>query len=356
MKTISLIVGDITRFGGTERAVTNLANLLINKYKVCIVSLYHPVSSHLQFKLNEDVQIAYLKLEVPKNIIQRNFQYLILVNILRKHIVITKTDFLISTAHAVSFILPFVVLFRKTKSIAAEHIARRSLPFVSKLLQRILYPFIDAVVVLSPSAREKYSFCNRVYIIPNSLPFSSTLKSQQNNKVIIFVGRISIEKGVDRLIDVALKLRDNIDGWKIKIFGNGSYEDECRVMIDKLKLNDILFLNNAVNDIQKEYLNSDILIMTSRFEAFPMVLLEAKACGLPLIAYDCPEGPREIIRNGVDGFLIEDGNVTSMVEKLRLLMSDDSLRKTFAENAVNGIEEYKDEVIKRKWETLFENH
>lgn len=355
MKTISLIVGDITRFGGTERAVTNLANLLINKYEVCIVSLYHPASSHLQFKLNEDVKIAYLNLEVPKNIVQRNFQYLKLVNILRKHIVTTTTDFLISTAHSVSFILPLVVLFRKTKSIAAEHIARRSLPFVSKLLQRISYPFIDIVVVLSPSAKENYSFCKKTYIIPNSLPFSSILKSKQNNKVIISVGRISVEKGIDRLIDVALKLRDDIDGWKIKVFGNGPYEDECRDMIDELNLNHIISLNNAVSNIHNEYLNSDILVMTSRYEAFPMVLLEAKACGVPVIAYDCPEGPREIIRDGVDGLLIEDGNVALMVEKLRLLMSDDNLRKTYAENAVNGIDEYKDEAIAQKWKTLLDN-
>lgn len=354
MKSISLIVGDITRFGGTERAVTNLANLLRNNYHVSIISLYYPVSGQSQFYLNEDVKIIYLKLKVSKKLLQRIYQYIQLIYKLRKHIFRTKTDFLVSTAHATSIILPFVVLLSKTKSIAAEHIARSSLPYFSKLVQRILYPFIDAMVVLSPSARENYSFCRKTHIIPNSLPFSSILKSKQNNKVVICVGRISIEKGIDRLIDVALKLRDDIDGWKIKIFGNGPYEDECRSLIDKLKLNDIIFLNNAVSNIHNEYLNSDILIMTSRYEALPMVLLEAKACGVPAIAYDCPEGPREIIRDGVDGFLIEDGNVDSMVEKLRLLMSDDSLRKTYAENAVNGVEEYKDEVIAQKWQTVFE--
>lgn len=352
MKSVSLIVGDITRFGGTERAVSNLANLLINEYSVTIISLYSPVSSQPQFSISDNVKVDYMKVEIPNNLIQRNYQYVKLVYSLRKHISQNKTDFIISTAHAISFILPLVVLFSKTKSIAAEHIARNSLPFPSRLLQRISYPFIDAVVVLSQSAREKYSFCKKIHIISNSLPFHSVLKSKQNNKAIICVGRVSIEKGIDRLIDVAVKLRDDIDGWKIKIFGNGPYEDECRDLIDKLNLREIISLNKAVSNIHNEYQNSDILIMTSRFEAFPMVLLEAKACGVPAIAYDCPEGPREIIKDGVDGFLVEDGNITDMVDKLKTLMFDDKLRKSFAENAFNGVEGYREDAITKKWKVL----
>jgi glycosyltransferase involved in cell wall biosynthesis len=353
MKTISIIVGDITKFGGTERAVTNLANLLVHKNKICIVSLYHQAAQQPHFKLNNKIEMRYLNISIPKNIVQRFFQYFKLILVLRKLNRKSKFDYILSTAHAFSFLLPLIVIFSKTKSIAAEHIARRSLPFLSKLLQRISYPFIDVIIVLSPSAKDNYFFCRNIHVIPNSLPFNPIQPSSICHKTILSVGRISYEKGSDRLIEVATLLKGKCDGWQIKVFGNGPYEKEFKNAIDRQNLGDMIELNNAVSDIQNQYLKSDIFIMTSRFEAFPMVLLEAKACGVPVVVYDCPEGPREIIQDGYDGFLIENGNAVAMVEKLLLLMSDNGLRKKIGKNAGNSVAGYKDEIIAGKWEAMF---
>jgi len=356
MKKISIIVRDITKFGGTERAVTNLANLLVTNFDILIVSVYKTSFNHPYFNLNDKIKISYLDVEKPNSIFQRFYQYFVLIFALRNFIINKKLDIIIGTGHAFNFLLPLITLFLKTKSIAAEHITRSSLPFSTKVFQRISYPYLDALVVLSPSAKKKYHFCENTFIIPNSLPFSPAEQSNLNNKTIISVGRLSNEKGYDRLIEIARLLKRKCDdGWKIKIFGNGDLESELKNAIDSYDLSDFVFLNKAVSDIQNEYLNSDIYLMTSRFEAFPMVLLEAKACGLPVVSYDCPEGPREIISEAVDGFLIEDGNIINMTDKLLLLMTDSSLRMIMGKNAKNSISDYGDDVIFDKWNKVIDN-
>lgn len=352
MKNISIIIGDITKFGGTERAVSNLANLLAQNYRICIISIYRPISSVPQFLIDDRVIIKYLSIRVPDKKYKILIQYFNIFFFLRRVIKQNGANFVISTAHAFSFMLPFLVLFLSAKSIAAEHITRDSLPFFSKMLQRISYPFLYAVVLLSETARSRYSFCRNTFVIPNSLPFFSEKPAELSSKIILSVGRFSYEKGFDRLVEMASLMRDSFLGWKIMLFGNGALEADLREQIDEKGLSDYIVVNDVVKDIQKEYLNSSIYLMTSRFEAFPMVLLEAKSCGLPVVAYDCPEGPREIIKNGYDGFLIEDGNAESMVEKLSLLMFNDKLRMEIGLNARNSVADYRDEEIKDKWNHL----
>jgi glycosyltransferase involved in cell wall biosynthesis len=356
MKKISIIVGDITKFGGTERAVTNLANLLVTSFDISIVSVYKG-NYKPYFKFNDNISVIYLNVEKSNSIIQRFYQYFVLTFALRNICKNKSIDIIIGTGHAFNFLLPIVTLFLRTKTIAAEHITRSSLPIISRLFQRISYQYLNALVVLSPSAKNKYHFCNNIHIIPNSLPFSCSEQSKLNNNTIISVGRLSYEKGYDRLIEMASLLKSKCkDGsWKIKIFGNGDIENELKDTIANNALSDFVSLNNAVRDIQHEYLNSDIYLMTSRFEAFPMVLLEAKACGLPVVSYDCPEGPREIISDGVDGFLIENGNINEMTDRLLLLMADPNLRKFMGENAKNSICDYKDDVIFSKWNEVINN-
>lgn len=354
MKSIALLVGDITKVGGTERAVTNLANLLVHNYKVHIISIYKNENNNVHFKLDSQILLENLNFPEPKSI-TRYAVYLNLIIKLRKLNRIKCFDVFISTGHALSFILPLVVLFSKSKSVAAEHISRSSLPFISKLMQLTTYRLLDAVVVLSPSAKKSYYFCNRVYIIPNSLSFYVKDNTTSANKIILTVGRISYEKGYDRLVEVLSVIRLKINGWRMRIFGNGVLENEIKDLINEKELSDFISLNDFVVDIQKEYLNAGIYLMTSRSEAFPMVLLEAMSCGLPVIAYDCPDGPREIIQDGVNGFLVEDGNVNAMAERLLILISDDELRKTMGENAIRSVEAYKTESIYKKWTFLIDN-
>jgi len=338
MKSIALLVGDVTKIGGTERAVTNLANLLVRHYKVHIISVYKNENNNVYFELNSQVFLKNLDFPIPKNSLNKYAGYLSLIVKLRKINRLKHFNIIISTGHAFSLILPFVVLFSKSKSVAAEHISRSSLPIISKLMQLMLYRLLDAVVVLSPSAKRNYNFCNRVYVIPNSLPFFTKDKAALINKTILTVGRISHEKGYDRLIEVLSMIKLKMNGWEMKIFGNGVLESQLKDLINENNLSEFISINNPVVNIQSEYIKASIYLMTSRFEAFPMVLLEAMSCGLPVIAYDCPDGPREIIQDGVNGFLIENGNVSRMAEKLLLLISDDELRKKMGENAIKSVE------------------
>ena len=351
-KNIAIIIQDITKQGGTERATVNLANLLCSEYNVCIISIYKGVSDVPAFFVDSTVSLYFFDYEFDVSI-KRFFNYTKLSKCVRKFCQENKIELLISTSHAISFLLPYICLKTNIYSIATEHMARTAFPLFSQVLQRISYPFLDALVVLSKSAAKQYPFMKRMYIIPNSLPFHSNEKALLDTNTLMSVGRLSPEKGFDRLIKLAVILRKNTNISQIRIFGDGDLRQELQTQIEMAGLTDFVVLCGASNQIEKEYFNADIYLMTSYTEAFPMVLLEAQACGLPVVAFDCKEGPREIITDGVNGFLIEDGNVELFAQKVSELMSNYERRISMGAMGQEMSKSYMPITIMSQWNNLF---
>lgn len=125
--------------------------------------------------------------------------------------------------------------------------------------------------------------------------------------------------------------------------------------INKLGLEKSFLLKGAVKNIQDKYLESSIYIMSSRYEGLPMVLLEAMACGLPVVSFDCPCGPKDIIRDNEDGFIIKFGNIEKMAEKIEELIFNEEKRKLFGKNAKNNVRRFSENEIMNRWKELFEN-
>ena len=190
--------------------------------------------------------------------------------------------------------------------------------------------------------------------IPNPLPFVSDKISKQENKVIISVGRLEEVKDYYTLIKVWEKLFRKYPDWKLEIYGEGSLRGKLQEKINTLGMETSLILKGTEKNIKDKYLESSIYIMTSKHEGFGMVLMEAMICGLPVIAFDSSCGPKEIITEEEDGFLIRNRDLDEMANKLEMLILDKEKRKKMGKKAHDNIKRYSKSKVMLQWKRLFE--
>lgn len=231
--------------------------------------------------------------------------------------------------------------------------------FISQAKSRLKYAFKDfcanrfsKFIALSNENLMEWNLKNGV-VIPNPSWIQSEKISNLKYKKVIVVARNSYEKGLDRLLLIWQKVILKHPDWVLEIYGE-SVIDLCP-LIRSLGMENRVKLSSPVQNIAEKYLFSSICVMTSRSEGFPMVLLEAMASGLPCVAYDCPSGPRAIIEDGKNGFLVEDGKVNFFVEKLEQLIKDENLRIQMGRNANESVRKYDIETIMQQWKSLFES-
>lgn len=215
----------------------------------------------------------------------------------------------------------------------------------------------DRFVVLTHKDASDWGDNNRnIEVIPNPTAFSVKERIPDNNKKVLAVGRHCPQKGFDLLVDIWNALPVNLkNDWYLDIVGNGPCKDELQCKIDNLGLSKSISLIPQTNDIEKEYLNHRIFCFPSRYEGFPLALMEAMSFSIPPVAFDCPCGPADMIINGQNGFLIEPGNIGDFTEKLRYLMENDSLYSHMALAASSHIKSnFSEDKVMKKWQDLFE--
>ena len=173
------------------------------------------------------------------------------------------------------------------------------------------------------------------------------------HKRAIAVGRYTHQKGFDLLIKawqiVYLKHPD----WELHIFGGGDNQSYANIA-NKLSLKDVVTCHGPVDDIRNEYLNSSIFVLSSRFEGFGLVLAEAMSVGLAPVAFTCPCGPRDIIHDGEDGILCENGNIVKLAEGICQLIENEQLRQEMGQKAAQNIQRYTIDNIMKQWDELFQ--
>lgn len=214
---------------------------------------------------------------------------------------------------------------------------------------------LDQFVVLTDYDCRAWPEMSKIQVIPNPLPFFPKTGSSHCNRRVIAVGRYFDEKGYDLLLHAWALVEEKAPEWRIDIFGEGIkayYEGIAESLgIDKTRCK----LHDNTTNVETEYLNSSIFVSSSRFEGFGMGIIEAMACGLPVVAFDCPWGPRSIITDGEDGLLVENGNVKELASKLLMLMGDKEKRIMMGANARKNVARYKIEYIAEKWRKLFDS-
>lgn len=213
----------------------------------------------------------------------------------------------------------------------------------------------DKFVVLTNEDKGYWGAMPNIEVIPNAaMPMGNNL-SDGSAKRVIAVGRLDYQKGFDRLIQAwgIVQQHETFKDWTLDIFGQGEWKEMLQNMIDKAGLNHNTHINKPTNAIGKEYANSSLIVMTSNYEGFGMVLVEAMACGVPAIAFDCKCGPSDIIDNGKNGLLVKEGDIAGLAEAMMKLMGDEQLRKRMSVNARSVVETYSEETVMNKWISLF---
>lgn len=222
--------------------------------------------------------------------------------------------------------------------------------------ERIVRRF-DKFVVLTNEDRGYWGNLPNICVIPNAAMFVADRYSDVSNKRVIAVGRLDYQKGFDRLIqawEIVYK-SGKYNDWRLDIFGQGEWKGMLQKMIDEKGLLNSAFINSPTKSIGKEYSESSMLVMSSNYEGFPMVMIEAMACGLPVVAFDFKCGPKDIISDGENGLIIRNGDIKALAEGMMRLMEDTENRKRMSLNARKIVDTYSEKAVMDKWIGLFNN-
>ncbi|WP_431244623.1 glycosyltransferase family 4 protein [Flavobacterium sp. P21] len=348
------IVPKIKNSGGVARVLSIKANYFVEHFNYEVHILSQNEENDLLF-YDFNSEIVFHNMILKGNAFQFLKSYQKQINQTIQEI---KPDVILVADNGLkAFVFPFIVKTKRPivfevhgSKFVEENVLKTD--FVSKSIQKIKYRFKDFgaqkfanIVALSEESLREWNIKNGI-VIPNPSWIKDEKTSDLKSKKVIAIARNSYEKGLDRLLLIWKKMSEKHPDWILDI-----YTDE----IDSLEKTPNINYFSFAKNIEEKYLESSIYVMTSRSEGFPMVLLEAMSFGIPCIAYDCPIGPRTIIINKENGFLIPDNNFEMYVEKLAFLIENEEARFEFGKNAKATSENYSVEKIMEQWRQFLEN-
>lgn len=213
----------------------------------------------------------------------------------------------------------------------------------------------DKFVVLTNEDKGYWGQLPNIEVIPNAAMHIGNKYSDSTAHRIIAVGRLDYQKGFDRLIEAwaLIQKHKKYKDWNLDIFGQGEWHDMLQQMIERHGLQDNTHINRPTRDIGTEYAKSSLLVMSSNYEGFPMVMIEAMACGLPVVSFDFKCGPKDIIKDSINGLLVPNGNIDALAQAMIKIMDNDTYRKELSLNARQVVSTYSEDTVMEKWVKLF---
>ena len=374
---IAYVYSTMAKTGGTERMITEKVNYLSEHfgYDITIITCFQPANGRNHFDLSQ--KIKQINLEIPYYS-QYKYKYpkrlwvkWKLNRLLKKSINSTvkqvDPDILIGVSR---FMANYICSIEcKAKKIIECHETKYNTNYDAsekhsilvrmfmKIYRRFYFRAIernaDIVVTLTEKDKQLWKRAKRIEVIPNFSTMKISNLTDCTSKRVIAVGRLAWEKGFGRLIEAWGIVSFRHPDWHLDIFGEGRMHDTLIALIKLYNAKNITIHKNS-STISQEYANSSICVVSSYFEGFSLVLLEAMRHGLPCIAFDCPFGPGYIIDDAREGFLVENGEIKLFAERICRLIEDKELRKHFSKNAIERAKFFDSDVIMNRWRALFE--
>lgn len=354
-KKIGFLIMNMDGDGGTERVTSVIANELTHRhFDVTVFSCQY--GNHCKFSVDDRVKLISLNGEICGNSIQRKF---LVEKKLLKYVKDSHIDVMIAVDVALYLYLIPLQIAKLCKCIAWEHFNYYISPNkMVKNARKFAAEHADCVVVLGKNDLNNYltnyKHAKNITYIYNPITVNTKESSTLERKRAIAVGRLSTQKGFDMLIEAWSLIEKEVQDWELDIYGQGVLKDELQAKIKEMKLKNIN-LRGFSDDIHREYMNSSLFFLSSRFEGFGLVLVEALATGLPIVSFNCKEGPEEIIDDGVNGYLIENGNIRQFANSAIKIMKNNELLRNFASKTKKDLERFNIESIATQWEELLNN-
>lgn len=211
----------------------------------------------------------------------------------------------------------------------------------------------DKFVVLTREDRGYWGPMDNITVIPNAYVGEIGAEYDVESKRVIAVGRLDYQKGFERLVEAWRIVADHNPSWTLHIYGDGEEKQSLLQQIKTLRLEENIKLHEPTKDIMARYRESAFLVMSSRYEGLPMALVEAQACALPIVAFDCKCGPGDIVTPEVDGLLVPEGDVEKLAAAINRLIANPSLREKMSGNAQRAVKRYDEDTIMKQWIDVF---
>lgn len=357
---VCLTIANISRIGGEERMCSILANELANRgYNVTVVSQNNYWWQKPFFKIGRDVKLRSMKRTLCEWLLCRilikydypTWKYKHILKRNRIQLVIdVDTERSLDTVKAVEE--------TDIRTISWEHFCykRFSEQETSVRILNCLRNKIDHLVVLTKADYRNFVEYGNIPVskisqIYNPSPITESEYIPHSSKRVLSMGRLESQKGIDLLLKAWSIIENDVSDWTLEIVGDGSQKELLRLQSVSLGLKNVIFSPFTDNSKEK-YLDASVFVFPSRYEGLGLSLLEALNMSLPVVAFDCPNGPDEIIVDGVNGYLVPLGNVELFADKLLDVIKNDSLRNSLSHNALRTVKQFSVESIIDEWEKL----
>lgn len=355
---VGFVIGNMSHSGGTERVLSLLANGLVKKnYQIIIISMWG--EKETVFLLDKSIRKYRLAEHYP-NGVKGNIKNIIsLYGIVKKE----KPDVLIDVDLILTFYsLPLKLLMPGLKRISWEHFNYyyqfRKNNKIRRIAMKLAAAFSDVVLVLSKEDKGYYeqnlNVKGRLCQIYNPNTYENVTLSKKKEKIVFAAGRLTRAKGFDSLLESWSFLEKHYPDWRILIAGQGEDKEKLLLQKQKLGLENVEFLGN-VSNIEAYYEKAAIFALPSRDEGFGMVLIEAMAYETPVVSFACKAGPKDIVEDGQNGFLVPVGDYEAFAKKLETLISSEELREKMGKKAKESTKRFDLENILNQWEELLKS-